>query len=458
MLDWLVWLMRRLLQLVGLAAPVRLVHNPHLATIVSLDNTGRKRTTPLAKVLEQCKSLTGKDAWYTPTAWLASGHLATIACTLFKFDYDHIHYTRELIRVPDGGTIAVDIAPALEDGEDMDDRPILVVSHGLTGGSHESYVRNILAVVTRPKEQGGLGWRAAVVNSRGCANSPVTSRQLYNGAVTDDLRSALTFLSHFAPDAPLYGIGFSLGANQQAKFVGEEGADCPYNAAIVLGAPFDFWKGHIALSSTWLRSIYSRAMSSNLRRLVKRHEHVLKGDPRLDWDAIFSNPNSTLFEFDSLVTAPLSGFKTAVEYYRHASASNVLHHATVPVLAISAQDDPIVCSGGIPFSATETNPNLIFALTKHGGHLGWFEGFFRPRRWVAKPVVEFLRAVHEANPQKRQMRETLPARSGRRPQIGDEMVLLKGREDVGFKRVGVEDHQANGDEAVDGDTKLTQGL
>jgi predicted alpha/beta-fold hydrolase len=126
--------------------------------------------------------------------------------------------------------------------------------------------------------------------------------------VTDDLRSALTFLSHFAPEAPLYGIGFSLGANQQAKFVAEEGADCPYNAAIVLGTPFDFRKGHIALSSTWLRSIYSRAMSSNLRRLVKRHEHVLKGDPRLDWDAIFSNPNSTLFEFDSLVTAPLSGF------------------------------------------------------------------------------------------------------------------------------------------------------
>ncbi|BGP23024.1 hypothetical protein JCM10295v2_001917 [Rhodotorula toruloides] len=439
-------------------APVRLVHNRHLAAIVSLDNDGRKRTTTLAKVLEQCKSLTGKDAWYTPTAWLASGHLATIACTLFKFDYDHIHYTRELIRVPDGGTIAVDIAPALVEGEDMDDRPILVVSHGLTGGSHESYVRNILAVVTRPKEQGGLGWRAAVVNSRGCANSPVTSRQLYNGAVTDDLRSALTFLSHFAPDAPLYGIGFSLGANQQAKFVGEEGQDCPYNAAVVLGAPFDFWKGHIALSSTWLRSIYSRAMSSNLRRLVARHEHILKGDPRLDWDAIFSNPNSTLFEFDSLVTAPLSGFRTAVEYYRHASASNVLHHATVPVLAISAQDDPIVCSGGVPLSAVDSNPNLIFCLTKHGGHLGWFEGFSRPRRWVSKPVVEFLKAVHEANSQKRQMRETVPARTARRPQVGDEMVVLKGREQVGFKRVGVEDHQANGDEAEDGANKLTQGL
>lgn len=136
---------------------------------------------------------------------------------------------------------------------------------GLTGGSHESYVRNVLAVVTRPVSEGGLGWRAAVINSRGCANSAVTSPQLYSGEVTDDLRCAIAFLSHMAPDAPMYGVGFSLGANQQAKFVGEEGPDCPYNGAVVLGAPFDFVKGHVALSSSWLRSIYSRAMAKNLK-------------------------------------------------------------------------------------------------------------------------------------------------------------------------------------------------
>jgi predicted alpha/beta-fold hydrolase len=194
-----------------------------------------------------------------------SGHLATIACTIFSFRYDPIEYTRELIRVPDGGTIAVDITPPVAPNEKLDNTPLLVVSHGLTGGSHESYVRNVLAIVTRPVAQGGLGWRAAVVNSRGCAGAPITSPKLYSGEVTDDLRCALAFLSHFAPDAPLYGIGFSLGANQQAKFVGEEGPDCPYNGAVVLGAPFDFVKGHIALSSSWLRGIYSRAMAANLK-------------------------------------------------------------------------------------------------------------------------------------------------------------------------------------------------
>lgn len=44
------------------------------------------------------------------------------------------------------------------------DAPTVVVCHGLTGGSHESYVRNILAWVAKPKEDGGLGGRGVVVN------------------------------------------------------------------------------------------------------------------------------------------------------------------------------------------------------------------------------------------------------------------------------------------------------
>ncbi|BGP38189.1 hypothetical protein JCM10449v2_002118 [Rhodotorula kratochvilovae] len=453
---WMVrWLVQRLLYALGLSAPVKLVRNPQPATLVSLGEDGKKTSTSLDEILARCPSLVGERAWYTPTSWLTSGHLATIACTVFSFNYDPIEYTREFLRVPDGGTIAVDIAPPISH-EPIDDRPILVVAHGLTGGSYESYVRNVLAIVTKPKEQGGLGWRAAVVNSRGCANAPITSPKLYNGAVTDDLRCALAFLSHFAPHAPLYGIGFSLGANQMAKLVGEDAEDTPLNAAVVLGAPFDFVKGHVSLSSSWIRLVYSRAMGKNLKTLLARHAKTFRGDPRLDWEAIYGNPHTTLFEFDALVTAPLGGHKTAVAYYRAASANNVIGNTAVPLLSISAMDDPIVDSNGIPFSAAEKNPWLTFATTQHGGHLGWFEGFFRPRRWVAKPAVEFLRAVHEANPERRRARETVPAwRDDKRADIGDEMVVLRDNPEVGFQRIKAEGLLASGGEAVDG---VTQGL
>jgi hypothetical protein len=36
-------------------------------------------------------------------------------------------------------------------------------------GSHEAYVRNIIGPAVAPVEEGGLGYRAVVVNFRGCA-------------------------------------------------------------------------------------------------------------------------------------------------------------------------------------------------------------------------------------------------------------------------------------------------
>jgi uncharacterized protein len=53
-----------------------------------------------------------------------------------------------------------------------DTTPILVMLHGLTGGSHESYVRNVMVSATKSKEEGGLGMRGVVVNVRFACTAP----------------------------------------------------------------------------------------------------------------------------------------------------------------------------------------------------------------------------------------------------------------------------------------------
>ncbi|KAM0792571.1 hypothetical protein ACM66B_005234 [Microbotryomycetes sp. NB124-2] len=466
----MLWFVVNVLSIIGLSARVRLTMHSEPATVVTTscsnvvdsclddDDIGRQKTRVTVKdVLKKCPSLMGKDAWYTPTWWLSSGHFATIWCTIANFDYDRVDYSREIIEVPDGGQIGIDFAPPITPQDPIDDRPILVIAHGLTGGSHESYVRDVLAKITKPKSEGGPGWRGAVVNSRGCAGMKCVNKVLYNGGKTDDLRCALTFLAHFAPRAPLYGAGFSLGANQMAKLVGQDGESTPLKAAVVLGAPWDFWEGHIMLSSSWLRRIYSKAMAANLRRVLK-NAGVFEDDDRLDWDAIYGNPQQTLYEFDSLVTAPLGGFPTAAAYYRWASATTTVHNVAVPLLSISALDDPVVSSQTVPESAAYDNPNLVFAMTKHGGHLGWFQGAFKPRRWISKPVIEFLTALHEVDPAKRAsgyVTEPRRAEEGRKPQVGDEMVYLKGKEEtVGFKLVREEKHEVD----VAGNSQVSEGM
>ena len=88
-----------------------------------------------------------------------------------------------------------------------DNKPMLVVLHGLSGGSHEIYLRSVL----RPLVD--AGWEACVVNSRGCARSKITTGVLYNARATWDMRQVVTWLRMKFPDRPLFGIGYSLGAN-----------------------------------------------------------------------------------------------------------------------------------------------------------------------------------------------------------------------------------------------------
>lgn len=89
-----------------------------------------------------------------------------------------------------------------------DTKPMLVTLHGLSGGSHEIYLRHVL----HPLVADG-SWEAVVVNCRGCAQTKISSGVLYNARATWDVRQTVKWLRKMFPNRPLVGIGFSLGAN-----------------------------------------------------------------------------------------------------------------------------------------------------------------------------------------------------------------------------------------------------
>ena len=163
--------------------------------------------------------------------FLFNGHLQTM-WTVLKSQDVPIYYKRHIFENEDPtytGTFAVDFAVPPYDGEDdtlpsrttyltnqefadigsSDSKPMLVTLHGLSGGSHELYLRHVLAPLV--SENGG--WEACVVNSRGCAHSKITSSVLYNARATWDVRQTVHWLKKQFPNRPLFGIGFSLGAN-----------------------------------------------------------------------------------------------------------------------------------------------------------------------------------------------------------------------------------------------------
>lgn len=81
------------------------------------------------------------------------------------------------------------------------------------------------------------------------------------------------------------------------EYIGEEGADCLLKSAVVVSNPWNLDVGSVGLQRTWLgKEIYSRAMGSNMKRLIERHHDEVVKNPAMDFGKIWKV--TYLHEFD----------------------------------------------------------------------------------------------------------------------------------------------------------------
>lgn len=80
---------------------------------------------------------------------------------------------RELVHMPDGGTVALDSEDLPAERRLPASAPVVILLPGLSGGSEDSYVQH---AVLHARE---AGIRAVVFNSRGTSDAPVTTAQFY---------------------------------------------------------------------------------------------------------------------------------------------------------------------------------------------------------------------------------------------------------------------------------------
>ncbi|KAH8757515.1 Alpha/Beta hydrolase protein [Hyaloscypha finlandica] len=341
---------------------------------------------------------------------LFNGHLQTM-WTAIKNDGPPIHYKRGLFENEDPnfkGSFAVDfvVPPFSETDESLpprtvhlteeefgnigslDTRPMLVNLHGLSGGSHENYLRQVLApLVTAAGER---EWAACVVNSRGCAMHKLTSNILYNARATWDCRQTVKWLRKTFPNRPLYGIGYSLGANILTNYIAEEGPSCMLRAAVIVSSPWNLDAGNRALQRTWIgREIYSKTMGTNMKKLIDLHYDQVSKGSKLDFAKI--RQAKYLHEFDREVQGPTWGYPTEGAYYRDSSSVDSLLAVRIPLFAISAKDDPIAQDEALPYEEMKRTKYGVLCTTTMGGHLSWFET--GGTRWHARPAVNFLNTM-----------------------------------------------------------------
>jgi hypothetical protein len=149
--------------------------------------------------------------------------------------------------------------------ESTDSTPMLVCLHGLSGGSHEVYLRQVVAPLS------AAGWACAVVNARGCAMTEITGSEIFNARATWDVRQMVKWMRKTFPNRPLYAVGFSLGANILTNYLAEEGAGCQLKAAVACSNPWNLELSHHGLMRSYIgREVYSNVMCKNIQRLFER--------------------------------------------------------------------------------------------------------------------------------------------------------------------------------------------
>ncbi|CAF3427152.1 unnamed protein product [Rotaria socialis] len=313
-------------------------------------------------LINQCPSF----AEYRPTPWIFNRHLMTILGVLFR-PLPRIVFERIIVTVDNtGGTVALDwhIRPYRR-------QPILVILHGLTGGSCNEYVRWIILSASSK-----LDLCCVVVHARGCGQSKLTSSKSFCAANTDDVRASLKYIrSTVGEETPIFAVGYSLGAGILTKFLGEENSQCSLQGAIVCCASFDMHLTTKNLERWFNLRMYNQRLTNNLIQHLRLHEeHFSKSDSQVNLNNAYQS--KTVRDFDIHTIVPQYGFRNVEHYYSVASPNQYVKSIRIPTLVLSAIDDPICPIGGLPHDDVLQNPSIIVIKTLEGGHVSYLQGWW----------------------------------------------------------------------------------
>uniref|UniRef100_A0A5B7B4C8 Putative abhydrolase domain-containing protein 3 n=1 Tax=Davidia involucrata TaxID=16924 RepID=A0A5B7B4C8_DAVIN len=345
------------------------------------------------EVVSKCRILHGR---YLATPWLSSPHLQTAFLSFFGRP-PVFSYRRQLFRTSDGGTIALDwlmnsdvseAAFQVDNAILKDDKtPIVIVIPGLTSDSAAAYVKHLAFKMAKH------GWNVVVSNHRGLGGISITSDCFYNAGWTDDIRKVIDHLHCQYPEAPLFAVGTSIGANVLVKYLGEDGINIPIVGAAAICSPWDLLICDRFINRRLMQKFYDKALTTGLKGYAQLHQPILS---RLaDWEGI--QKSYSVRDFDNYATCLVGKFETVDTYYRRSSSAGFVGNVMVPLLCISALDDPVCTMEAIPWDECRANKNIILATTQHGGHLAFYEGTTAKSLWWVRAVNEFLSVLHSSS-------------------------------------------------------------
>lgn len=307
-----------------------------------------------------------------PPGYLINGHFETIVPSLFR-KIEGVLYEREKIDTPDQDFLNLDWSR-------VGSKKLLIVSHGLEGDSYRHYAMALVKLFN----QNGID--ALVWNNRTCGGDMNLQPILYHHGASYDLDSTIKHVVSNYEYEEIYLCGISMGGAQTLKYLGEKGADIPFEIkkAAVYSTPCN-----LPSSAATLRMkrnvIYKKKFLNKLKEKIRRK--ALQFPDLIDLEAL--ERVRDFDTFDTQFTAKLHGFKDAADFYQSVSADNWMENISIPTLIINALNDPLLGPECYPVKLAKEKPEIFLEMPTRGGHTGFVlkgEEF----TWAEMRFLDFL--------------------------------------------------------------------
>jgi uncharacterized protein len=316
---------------------------------------------------------------YRAPRWLAGGHAQTI--WPYRLPRPAVPMRRQRIDTPDEDFWNFDWL----DTPAAPDAPLVVLFHGLEGGSESHYARALLVALSR------AGWRGVVAHFRGCGGEPNRLPRAYHSGDHEEVAAMLAAICRLVPPpVSLYAVGVSLGGSALLNWLGRAGPDASkvLAGAAAVSAPLDLMAAGLAIGRG-LNRIYTAHFLSSLKpkslAIAARFPGIL--------DASKIRRARTMWQFDDVVTAPLHGFSGTRDYWTRASSKSWLARIAIPTLVINARNDPFIPAHSLPTPA-EVSSCVTLEQPHQGGHAGFAAGRFPGHvNWLPARLLHYFRSI-----------------------------------------------------------------
>jgi uncharacterized protein len=311
---------------------------------------------------------------------LRGGHVQTLAGYYLPSLSRRYTAVRHTIVLPDGDEVVLHDDCPSSWGPCS---PFVVLMHGLAGCHQSGYMIRIAARLT------DCGIRVFRLDHRGAGAAACRAKHPYHAGRSEDVREALFAASQLCPGSMGGIAGFSLSGNMLLKMLGEDavrGRVPQYlSCAVAVNPPIDL-EANSAAMKTRLNRRYDRHFTELLVPQVRQRLDTFPDAPR----PLEPFTPKILREFDTLYTAPVSGFSSVEDYYRQSSAAPLVPSIATPTLILTAEDDPMIPVKS--FRELPDSPAVTLHIARHGGHLGYLSrrGRDPDRRWMDWRVIDWF--------------------------------------------------------------------